>query len=227
MIDKRALYAISAGVYLFTMKDGERGIGRVVDAVSQVATEPKRISVSLMKDGHTSSVVAAAGVGARFSLTVLAADAPMALVATFGSQSSATVDKFAGYAVSHDEAGVPFVAEGAVSRMSAVVFDVLDMGSHLLVLADVVEAEVYTDAEAMTYAGYRKAKSAAKAAPAAAPASAPAAEAPAPAEAPAAKPRVGWRCMICGHVVECEELPADFTCPICGVGRELFERVEL
>ncbi len=42
-----------------------------------------------------------------------------------------------------------------------------------------------------------------------------------------AKPRYGWRCMICGYVVEMDELPDDFTCPMCGMGRDMFERIEL
>ena len=35
------------------------------------------------------------------------------------------------------------------------------------------------------------------------------------------------RCMICGYIVEMDELPDDFTCPMCGMGRDMFERVEL
>ena len=54
MIDKKALYAIQQGVYVFTTLDGERPVGRIVDAVSQVAAEPKRVSVALMKEGFTS-----------------------------------------------------------------------------------------------------------------------------------------------------------------------------
>ena len=48
------------------------------------------------------------------------------------------------------------------------------------------------------------------------------------AEAPIAAPgKATYRCAICGCVVEADgELPEDFTCPVCGVGRGLFERVE-
>lgn len=36
-----------------------------------------------------------------------------------------------------------------------------------------------------------------------------------------------WRCMLCGYTltIDGDELPADFTCPMCGAGREMFERV--
>lgn len=39
--------------------------------------------------------------------------------------------------------------------------------------------------------------------------------------------KYGWRCKVCGYVYEGAELPDDFTCPICGVGKDMFERIEL
>ncbi len=224
MIDNKALYAISAGVYVFTTEYEGRAIGRIVDAVSQVASSPKRISVSLMKTGYTSRAMQ---LGANFALTVLAEDAPMELIQAFGYQSSETADKFAGYTVAWDEAGTPYITDGAVSEMSCVVVDVLDMGSHLLVIGEVTEAQVFSKDDPMTYAGYRKLKAGAKAPAIVSPAEA-VKPTPAAPEAPtAAAPRYGWRCMICGHVVEQDPLPEGFTCPICGVGASLFERVQL
>ncbi len=35
-----------------------------------------------------------------------------------------------------------------------------------------------------------------------------------------------WVCTICGYEYEGEELPADFECPLCGQGPEVFELVE-
>ena len=41
--------------------------------------------------------------------------------------------------------------------------------------------------------------------------------------------RVAWRCPICGYVEEVypDGLPADYTCPICGMTGSMFERVEI
>ena len=30
-------------------------------------------------------------------------------------------------------------------------------------------------------------------------------------------------CVVCGYVYEGDELPADYECPLCGVGPDLFE----
>ncbi len=235
MIEKAALYAISAGVYVFSTTYEGRAVGRIVDAVSQVAADPKRVSVSLMKAGFTSGAVT---LGSRFALTVLGGNAT-AVIEAFGYQSSETTDKFAGFTVEHDEAGTPYVTEGALSEMSCVVCDVLDMGSHILVIGDVEEAHVFSREDALTYAEYRKQKAAgaqgaAKApspsspypsAPSAPPTDAGNSASATDAESPAC--RYGWRCMICGYVVEQDTLPDDFTCPRCGVSKDLFERIEL
>ena len=34
-----------------------------------------------------------------------------------------------------------------------------------------------------------------------------------------------WRCKICGYVYEGDELPEDFTCPVCGYPASEFEEV--
>ncbi len=42
-----------------------------------------------------------------------------------------------------------------------------------------------------------------------------------------------YRCTICGHIydddvegVKFEDLPEDWVCPLCAVGKSLFEKVE-
>ena len=34
---------------------------------------------------------------------------------------------------------------------------------------------------------------------------------------------MAYVCKVCGYVHESDELPEDFTCPMCGVGAENFE----
>lgn len=37
-----------------------------------------------------------------------------------------------------------------------------------------------------------------------------------------------FQCTVCGYVYETEdeELPDDFVCPICGVGRDMFVKID-
>ena len=77
----------------------------------------------------------------------------------------------------------------------------------------------------MTYAYYHQVKGGKT------PPKAPSFNEDAPAKKEESDPATGrtfaWRCTVCGHIEYVDELPEDFTCPICGVGRDLFERIEL
>lgn len=42
-------------------------------------------------------------------------------------------------------------------------------------------------------------------------------------EEPVAAPQ--WRCKVCGFVYEGDALPEGYTCPICGVGADMFEKI--
>lgn len=35
-----------------------------------------------------------------------------------------------------------------------------------------------------------------------------------------------WRCKVCGYIYEGEELPADFTCPVCKQPASSFEKID-
>lgn len=39
--------------------------------------------------------------------------------------------------------------------------------------------------------------------------------------------RVAWQCTLCGYIEYMDELPDDYECPICGAGKEMFERIEV
>ena len=36
--------------------------------------------------------------------------------------------------------------------------------------------------------------------------------------------KTAWICTICGYIYYGEDLPEDFQCPICGVGKEYFKK---
>lgn len=225
-IDTKAFRALSYGVYIISATNGEKAAGCIVNTFQQVTSKPARVSVAINKENFTTGVVLESG---RFEATVLAESAPMELIGLFGFQTSAETDKFADTPHALDVAGVPYVSEHAVAHVGARVIDKVDVGSHYLIIGEVECAEVLSDEPAMTYAYYHQVKGG-KTPPKASsyeqPEDVSAADAAVNA-AESAAPRYGWRCMICGHVVEMDELPDDFTCPMCGMGRDMFERIEL
>lgn len=230
MIDRKAFRSLSSGLYLITAREGDAKFGCVVNTLVQVASEPPTLSVSLNKENATAGAILKSG---RFAATVLAQDAPMELIGTFGFHTSTDTDKFADCNHALDGSEVPYVTEHGLARFSVFVTETIDVGSHYLFVGTVEEAEVLDAGEALTYAYYHAVKGG-KTPPKAATYNGgdevpTAGVSETPAGAPAPGKKIAWRCMLCGYIEEGypEGLPADYTCPICGAPRDMFERIEL
>ena len=223
-IDKKAFRPLSYGLYIVSAKAGDKAAGCIVNTFQQVTSKPARVSVAINKENYTTGIILESG---HFEAAVLAESAPMELIGTYGFKTSAEVDKFADVTHALDDAGVPYVTEHVVAHIGARVIDKVDVGTHYMIVGEVECADVLSDEQPMTYAYYHQVKGG-KTPPKASSFESDGAPAEPAAEAPKTEgPRYGWRCMICGYVVEMDELPEDFTCPMCGMGREVFERIEL
>lgn len=229
MVDRKAFRNLSYGVYVISAKDGDKMAGCIVNTFNQVTSAPARVSVAVNKDNFTTGVILSSG---RFEASVLAETAPMELIGRFGFKSSADIDKFAETGHALDAAGVPFITEHVVAHIGARVIEAIDVGTHMLVVGEVEQADVLSDAAPMTYAYYHEVKGgktppkASSYTPDEPDEAAVVEDEPAAEDAPAAT-KTAWRCKICGAVVEMDELPEDFKCPVCGMGREVFERIEI
>lgn len=222
MVDRKAFFSLSYGVYVISAVDAGKQAGCIVNTFNQVTSSPARVSVTVNKENFTTGIILASG---RFEASVLAQSAPMELIGRFGFKSSADIDKFAETKYALDEAGVPYVTEHVVAHIGARVIETVDVGTHMLIVGEVEETAVLSNEDPMTYAYYHEVKGG-KTPPKASSYTPDEPEA-APAVEPAPAARIGWKCKICGYVVEMDELPEDFKCPICGMGREMFERVEI
>ena len=231
MVDTKAFRSLSYGLYIVTAKSDSASAGCVVNTFAQVTSNPAQASIAINKENVTTGVILEAG---EFEVSVLAQDAPMELIGRFGFHSSADTDKFADTQMALDEAGVPYVVEHAVAHFRVRVKETMDLGTHIYVMGEVEEAAVLSGGEPMTYAYYHQVKGGKtppKASSYEGPADVASPDSAAPsgdsAEEAGNAPRYAWRCTICGHIEYVDELPDDFKCPICGVGKELFERIEL
>lgn len=229
MIDKAAFRSMSYGVYIISSQAGDKRAGCVVNTLVQVTSAPPQLSVAVNKENMTANVIAESG---RFNAVVLSETATMELIGTFGFKSSADIDKFADCSFAVDAAGVPYVNEQCVARFSARVVNQIDAGTHIIFIGEVEEAETLRDDAPMTYAYYHQVKGG-KTPPKASSFSSDALakdgareERRAEASAAQAKSRTSWVCTICGHVEYADELPDDYVCPLCGMGKEFFEKVE-
>ena len=155
MIDQTAFFSLSYGLYIVGATDGERRAACVANTFQQVTSSPLQVSVALNKENATTDVILDSG---RFTVSCLAQDATMELIGTFGFHCSTDLDKFASCETGVDAAGVPFVAEQCVARFSVRVVQAVNLGTHILYIGEVEEAEKLCAGDPMTYAYYHLVK---------------------------------------------------------------------
>ena len=217
MIDNKAFHHFSSGLYLLSTAVDGKNSGCIINTALQVTSKPFQISVTVNKENYTEQLMEKSGV---FSVSALNEDADMDLIGVFGFKSSKDIDKFAGFNVKNDINGVPYVDEKSAARFSCKIIKSLDVGTHMIFVGEVVEAEVMSG-NAMTYSYYRQVVKGGT--PAKASSYIPIVEEDK--KSTEGLKIVGFKCGVCGYIHKGDTLPKDFTCPICGQGAEVFSPI--
>lgn len=197
MKNKKITRKITQGVYVLTTCGG----GCVVDAVSQVsAGDHPLIAVAVMKNNYTNELLKK---NDSFALSILGKEVNPNIIKTFGLNSMRDINKFEKVETSKEE-GIDIIKE-ALGYMICDIIDSIDNETHTLFIGRLVEADLLEDGEAMSYNYYQEHKDELL-------------------KVNTEKGKTAWVCTLCGYVYYGEELPQDFTCPLCGAERALFER---
>lgn len=200
-MNTKAAYKLSYGVYLLSAREGEKDNACIINTAVQVANNPTRISVSVIKGNLTHDMIVKTG---KCNLSAISEDAPYALFERFGMQSGRTANKFEGFEnVRRSENGLYYLTAWANAFLSLNVREAHDLGSHTLFIAELADGEVLSDAASCTYAYYQSTIKSAATKPQA-----------------AAGPVKKWVCSVCGYVHEGENPPE--TCPLCHVPASKF-----
>ncbi len=205
MIEKEAMYKLTYGLFVLTTKTDEKQNGCIVNTVSMITDNPKRITVFVNKANYTEELIRTTGV---FNASVLTESAPFDIFKQFGFSSGRDTDKFAGKAYPTTENGIYYIPEHTNAVISAKVVGVHDYGTHTLFVAEVTEAKTLSNEKSVTYEYYQSNIK------------------PKP-QAPKAEESQGvekWVCKICGYTHE-GPLPDDFVCPWCKHPASDFEKI--
>lgn len=203
-MDNKALFKLSYGVFVLSSKSGDKVNACITNTCIQAANDPVRIAISVLNTNLTCDYIKDSGV---FSVSVLDKTCIFDTVKHFGMQSGRDVNKFEGVKLPIDLNGVPYLPWSTNSVLSAKVLESIDLGTHTLFIAEVVDMKILSDNEPLTYADYHKDLK------------------PKPQKIDEKKKIVGWKCKICGFVYEGEKLPEDFVCPLCGHSADDFEPI--
>lgn len=207
-MDKSALYKMSNGLYLISSKTTAARGGCIINTLEQVTSSPEQLIAAVNKNNYTSELIIASGM---FSATVITENIDMNIIADFGFRSGRDVDKFADYEVLTDKNGMPYIKGGMAARYSLTVRETVDVGTHLIFIGALDDAEVLDSTPVMTYAHYHQVKNGTT---------------PKNASSYQEKPEEsGYRCSVCGYIARTESLPDDYICPVCKHPREVFVKL--
>lgn len=197
MKNNKILWKISQGMYVLTTNGG----GCIVDSVSQIsAGDNPLIAVSVMKKNYTNEIMKN---NTKFAISVLGKEVNPEIIKTFGMNSMRNINKFE--KIETEEISNLKIIKNSLGYMICEIVDSIENDTHTLFIGRLIDADLYEDKEAMTYAYYQENKNDLL-------------------KVTTNSGKTAWICTVCGYVYYGEELPEDFKCPICGVGRELFKK---
>lgn len=223
-----ALFALSCGMYVVSAQHAGEINGCIVNALVQVTAFPPQVVVSINKESRTLSLIKQSG---YFGVSVLDQDTPLQVIGLFGFRSGKDTQKFSQVRHFFGKTGVPILSEHVVAYVEAKLIRSMDAGTHELLLGEVVETE-FLNAETvpMTYGYYRDVKGG----------KVPRTAATYKGEDMQPGEIERYRCKVCGYIYDPRfgdpdsgipagtrfaDLPEDWVCPICGVGKDQFEKV--
>ncbi len=236
-----AFFKLTYGLYILSSKDGDRLNGHVSNTVFQVTAEPPRVLVATHRDNLTTNFIRKSKV---FAVSALEQDVDLDFMSPWGFKSGREVNKFEKIAYQTGKTGAPIVTEKCIAWYDCEVEQEIEIGTHVLFIGKVIDLDILNDEkEPLTYAYYRNVIKGVS------PEKSPTylsdeklgtdesgIVVPVGKENSAAE-MMKYRCLICGYIYDpaegdppsgipagtaFEDIPDDWTCPICGVNKSDF-----
>lgn len=217
-MDRNVLKKITYGLYIISTKKNSELAGCVVNAVNQITSENPILAISINKNNYTNKLIKESK---KLSINILSKNTSKDLISKFGFYSSKDTNKFKDidYDVIED---MPVIKKGICGYIIGDVINIVDVETHDIFLVRITNMAVLNDDEVLTYEYYQKNM-----------------KGTSPKNAPTYIEKEventnssKYRCIICGHIyddakenIKFDDLPDDWKCPVCGVGKDKFEKI--
>ena len=224
----KALYKLGYGLYIVCSKKNGNFNCQIANTVFQVCSEPPIIAVAINRQNLTHAFIEDSKV---FTVSVLSQEIPLNFIGNFGFKSGREVDKLKDINYMLGETQAPIVLDNTLAHLEAKVTNQLNVGTHTIFIGEIVGADVAKEGEPMTYAYYHQVK-----------------RGTIPKTAPgyvkeakeATQKMEKYKCSVCGYIYDpelgdpdggikpgtpFENIPDDWTCPVCGASKDQFEKL--
>lgn len=205
-MDNSALHKIGYGLYVLIAEHRGKDNACIINVAQQVTSNPLQLMICVNKQNLTHDMILRT---AKFNLCPLSEEATMKPFEHFGFQSGRDVNKFEHCEVElRSENGLLYLPKYINACFQCVVTKSIDLGTHTMFVAMVMDAKVLSNSPSITYAYYQQYIK------------------PKPEPSTTAGGKKRWVCEVCGYVYEGDELPDDFICPLCKHGKSDFKLIE-
>lgn len=233
MMDTTPFLTISYGLYVVGSRSGEKLNGQIANTVFQITADPAKIAVSINKTELTHELISKSR---KCCIGVLSEDADLTFIGNFGFKSGRDVDKFSDIQYMITPSGCPVPEENILAYIDIEICNTIDVDTHTVFIGEVTNCSITGEGTPMTYSYYREVLrgKTPPTAPSHMPAPSDAEEKPKRKENSRMKKYV---CNICGYIYDpekgdpdggiepgtaFEDIPDDWVCPVCGVGKDQF-----
>ena len=154
-MNSSAFFNMSYGVYIASSINGDKINAHIVNAVMQTTSSPATFCLASNKNNLTCEYIQQSKV---FAVSVVDNDADMKFIGRFGFRTGRDIDKFDGIKYRIGQTGAPIVLEHTVAFVECKVINQIDLGSHILFVGEVVDADNIAEGKPLTYADYHNVK---------------------------------------------------------------------
>jgi flavin reductase (DIM6/NTAB) family NADH-FMN oxidoreductase RutF/rubredoxin len=240
----KAFHKLSYGLYLIAAEHQGKKAGYIANTTFQVTSEPPQLAISCHKNNFSTQIILDSG---AFSVSVLKKEVNMKIIGDFGFMSSNDINKFSGINYIKGQSGSPIVMDSSVAWFDCKVVKSIDLGTHYLIIGEVIDSDEVSDDEPLTYQYYREKYK--MYSPKNSPTYIEKSKLDDEVQSIIVEERDGetdvtlfdgkkYICAICGFVYDPEEgdptmgiapgtpfeqLPESYRCPICNAGKEYFK----
>ncbi len=218
----QVLNNLSYGMYAIGVKDGKRPNACIVNTVMQISkatpSQAALVAVAMSKENYSCRCVEQEGI---FSISVLSQQTPATVIGALGFVSGKDTDKLENVRHKVLVEGVPVIKENTCCWFLCRVLDKMETKEQVVFVAEILAGSDEAVGVPMTYQYY--VENLGGASPKHSPTYLP------PARTFDKSSGESFVCSVCGYVYNdpnfsFEELPADWTCPVCKMPKKAFVR---
>lgn len=233
-----AFFKLTYGLYILSSRDGEKLNGHISNTVFQITAEPSRMAVATHRDNLTTEYIRKSKV---FAVSAIEQDVDLNFIGPWGFKSGREINKFDGVNYKTGKTGAPIVTDNCIAWYECEVEQHIEIGTHVIFIGKVIDLDIIDDKKKpLTYAYYREVIKGVS------PENSPTylgkdyekeAQEPVEEEKKSQSNGQKYRCTVCGYVYDpeagdpisgiapgtaFEDIPDNWTCPICGVTKADF-----